>query len=26
VGEESEWTHPDLIFNSENKKNKSKKK
>jgi hypothetical protein len=26
VGEESEWTHSDLIFNSENKKNKSKKK
>ena len=26
VGEESEWTHPDLIFNSERKKNKSKKK
>ena len=26
VGEESEWTHPALIFNSENKKNKSKKK
>ncbi len=26
VGEESEWTHPDLIFNSKNKKNKSKKK
>jgi len=26
VGEESEWTHPDLIFNSENKKNKPKKK
>jgi hypothetical protein len=26
IGEESEWTHPDLIFNSENKKNKSKKK
>lgn len=26
VGEESEWTHPDLIFNSESKKNKSKKK
>lgn len=26
VREESEWTHPDLIFNSENKKNKTKKK
>ena len=26
AGEESEWTHPDLIFNSENKKNKPKKK
>ena len=26
VGEKGEWTHPDLIFNSENKKNKPKKK
>ena len=26
VGEENEWTHPDLIFNSESKKNKPKKK
>jgi hypothetical protein len=26
ITEESEWTHPELIFNSENKKNKSKKK
>jgi hypothetical protein len=26
ITEESEWTHPDLIFNSNSKKNKSKKK
>lgn len=26
AGEESEWTHPELIFNSNSKKNKSKKK
>jgi hypothetical protein len=26
ISEESELTHPDLIYNSENKKNKSKKK
>jgi hypothetical protein len=26
VGEESEWTHPELIFNSNSKKNKTKKK
>jgi hypothetical protein len=26
VGEEGEWTHPALIFNSENKKNNLKKK
>jgi hypothetical protein len=26
ITEESEWTHPELIFNSNSKKNKSKKK
>ncbi|MEN9943557.1 MAG: hypothetical protein RLZZ91_1558 [Bacteroidota bacterium] len=26
ITEESEWTHPDLIFNSNRKKNKTKKK
>jgi hypothetical protein len=26
ITEESEWTHPDLIFNSNSKKNQSKKK